>query len=92
MNNHSENERIARLEGVTERVLYEVGDLKQDLRHSHMELKGEIAANRVEILDSRNEARESALEARRDFRLLLGVQITSSLGLATMIARIGGWI
>jgi hypothetical protein len=57
-----------------------------------MELKGEIAANRVEILDSRNEARESALEARRDFRLLLGVQITSSLGLATMIARIGGWI
>lgn len=68
MNNHSSDERLARLEGINERVLYELGDIKADVRHSHAELKSEIQLNRAEMLAMRTELKSEIAESRVEAR------------------------
>jgi hypothetical protein len=78
MNNHASDERIARVEGAMERVAYEVGDLKGDLREMRVELKKEI--------------HELHAESRHDFRFLLGSQLTTALALVAVMAKGFGWL
>jgi hypothetical protein len=78
MNNHNNDERIARVEGVMERVLYEVADLKVDVRTTRTELQKEI--------------QETRSESRHDFRFLLGAQLTTALALVAVMAKVFGWV
>lgn len=96
MNNHSNDERIARLEGTTERILVELVQVRGEARHSHDELKGHIIrsadANRSEMKELRTEVRDTTKELRRDIRLLLGVQFSLSLALVGVMAKGFGWV
>jgi hypothetical protein len=85
MNNHTSDERAARIEGILERVLYEIGDIKGDLRDN----RAEGRETRAEL---KKEIQESRAESRNDFRFLLGALLTVALGLLAVMARVFGWM
>ena len=85
MNNHNSDERIARLEGISERSLVEIGDLKTETRSLRSELRDTRAGLRSEIQDLRG-------EHRQDFRFLVGLQLTTTLALIAVMAKGFGWL
>jgi hypothetical protein len=85
MNNHNSDERTARLEGISERSLVEISELRTDTRELRVDMHDTRAELRSEIQDLRR-------EHRQDFRFLVGLQLTTTVALITVMAKGFGWL
>jgi hypothetical protein len=73
-------------------VLYEIGDIKGDLRDNRAEVRETRAEGRETRAELKKEIHESRAESRNDFRFLLGALLTVALGLIAVMARGFGWM
>lgn len=96
MTSHNNDERIARLEGVNERILVEMTDLKAEGRQTRAEMNAGLRENREEIRSESNAIRgeiaEVRREARNDVRMLIGFQLTTTLALLAVMSKGFGWV
>jgi len=77
-------EQVAKLGSDAEYIKRDVGELKKDLREATLE-------NRREFREVRDELSEMRERQERDFRIIFGALVTTTLGIAGVIAKGFGW-
>lgn len=88
--------RVAVLETLAAQILATMADMRQEAHEFRLEMRSELRGVRMELHDLRTELHTEVRDFRRvhdrDFRITFGAIITTTVGLAALIAHVAHWL